>query len=109
MIKLIDLTKRYGKLTAVNGINLEIEQGQVFGFLGPNGAGKTTTIKMIAGLLQPTSGSAIIALPAPIDSAMTATRERGTPASLALVVEAGDGIEVTTAAGFDPDRAAVRP
>ncbi|OGW39291.1 MAG: ABC transporter [Nitrospirae bacterium GWD2_57_9] len=60
MIKLIDLTKRYGKLTAVNGINLEVEQGQVFGFLGPNGAGKTTTIKMIAGLLQPTSGSAII-------------------------------------------------
>src|SRR5574337_972055 len=60
MIKLINLTKRYGRLTAVNGINLEIAAGQVFGFLGPNGAGKTTTIKMMAGLLQPTSGKALI-------------------------------------------------
>jgi ABC-2 type transport system ATP-binding protein len=60
MIKLINLTKLYGKLTAVNGINLEVAQGEVFGFLGPNGAGKTTTIKMMAGLLQPTSGSALI-------------------------------------------------
>ena len=60
MIKLINLTKNYGKLTAVNGINIEVAQGEVFGFLGPNGAGKTTTIKMMAGLLQPTSGSALI-------------------------------------------------
>ncbi len=60
MIKLINLTKRYGNLTAVNNINLEIGQGEVFGFLGPNGAGKTTTIKMMAGLLQPTSGNALI-------------------------------------------------
>jgi ABC-2 type transport system ATP-binding protein len=60
MIKLINLTKNYGKLTAVNGINIEVAHGEVFGFLGPNGAGKTTTIKMMAGLLQPTSGSALI-------------------------------------------------
>jgi ABC-2 type transport system ATP-binding protein len=60
MIKLIDLTKNYGKLTAVNKINLEVAQGQIFGFLGPNGAGKTTTIKMMAGLLQPTQGSILI-------------------------------------------------
>jgi len=60
MIKLKNLTKLYGKLTAVNGINLEVAQGEVFGFLGPNGAGKTTTIKMMAGLLQPTRGSALI-------------------------------------------------
>ncbi len=60
MIKLINLTKVYGKLVAVNSINLEVEQGEVFGFLGPNGAGKTTTIKMMAGLLHPTSGSALI-------------------------------------------------
>ena len=57
MIKLINLTKKYGKFTAVNGINLEVRSGEVFGFLGPNGAGKTTTIKMMAGLLQPTGGS----------------------------------------------------
>ncbi len=60
MIKLVNLTKQYGKLTAVNSINLEIGQGELFGFLGPNGAGKTTTIKMMAGLLQPTSGNALI-------------------------------------------------
>jgi ABC-2 type transport system ATP-binding protein len=60
MIKLINLTKQYGKLTAVNSINLEVAQGEVFGFLGPNGAGKTTSIKMMAGLLQPTSGSVLI-------------------------------------------------
>jgi ABC-2 type transport system ATP-binding protein len=60
MIKLVNLTKSYGRLTAVNNINLEIAEGEVFGFLGPNGAGKTTTIRMLAGLLQPTSGSALI-------------------------------------------------
>jgi ABC-2 type transport system ATP-binding protein len=60
MIKLVNLTKVYGKLTAVDGINLDVAGGEIFGFLGPNGAGKTTTIKMIAGLLQPTNGSAII-------------------------------------------------
>ena len=60
MIKLINLTKIYGKLTAVNNINLEVSPGEVFGFLGPNGAGKTTTIKMMAGLLQPTNGCALI-------------------------------------------------
>jgi ABC-2 type transport system ATP-binding protein len=60
MIKLINLTKKYGKLTAVNGINLEVAQGEVFGFLGPNGAGKTTTIRMMSGLLQPTGGRALI-------------------------------------------------
>jgi len=60
MIKLINLTKNYGKLTAVNNVNLEVAQGEIFGFLGPNGAGKTTTIKMMAGLLQPTGGSILI-------------------------------------------------
>ena len=57
MIKLTNLTKVYSHLTAVNRINLTVEPGEVFGFLGPNGAGKTTTIKMMAGLLQPTSGT----------------------------------------------------
>ena len=60
MIKLTNLTKIYGKLTAVNRINLDVGSGEIFGFLGPNGAGKTTTIRMIAGLLQPTEGSAVI-------------------------------------------------
>ncbi len=60
MINLNNLTKLYGKLTAVNRINLEVAQGEVFGFLGPNGAGKTTTIRMMAGLIQPSGGSALI-------------------------------------------------
>lgn len=59
-IELKNLTKKYGSLTAVNNLNLEIEKGEIFGFLGPNGAGKTTTIKLLSGLLKPTSGTAKI-------------------------------------------------
>jgi ABC-2 type transport system ATP-binding protein len=57
MIRLAKLTKRYGSFTAVNGIDLEVPRGELFGFLGPNGAGKTTTLRMIAGILRPSSGS----------------------------------------------------
>ncbi|MBF0411658.1 MAG: ABC transporter ATP-binding protein [Desulfamplus sp.] len=57
MIEIKDLTKQYGKLTAVDNLTLSIPAGEIFGFIGPNGAGKTTTISMIAGLLAPTSGS----------------------------------------------------
>ncbi len=60
MIKLIDLTKVFRGLRAVDGINLEVKEGVCFGFLGPNGAGKTTTIKMMAGVLKPTEGRIII-------------------------------------------------
>ncbi len=60
MIRLINLSKRYKSLRAVDGINLEIKQGSRFGFLGPNGAGKTTTIKMMAGVLMPSDGQIII-------------------------------------------------
>ncbi len=56
-IELHDLCKNYGNKTAVDCINLKVYSGEVFGFLGPNGAGKTTTIKMVVGLLQPTSGT----------------------------------------------------
>jgi ABC-2 type transport system ATP-binding protein len=52
------LAKRYGELEAVKGVDFEVAPGEVFGFLGPNGAGKTTTIKMLLGLIFPTSGSA---------------------------------------------------
>src|SRR5208282_4771117 len=51
------LTRRFGGLLAVDGIDLQVAAGQFFGFLGPNGAGKSTTIKMLTGLLAPTSGS----------------------------------------------------
>ena len=57
MIEVNQLTKRYGPLTAVDGVSFKVEAGEVLGFLGPNGAGKSTTMKMIAGFLAPTSGS----------------------------------------------------
>ncbi len=60
MIQTINLTKRYGDLMALSNLNLEIEQGDSFGFIGPNGAGKTTTIKILATLLKPTWGEARI-------------------------------------------------
>ena len=60
MIQLIDLTKRYGKLAAVNRLNLEIPAGEIFGFLGPNGAGKTTTIRVMMGILKATSGQVLL-------------------------------------------------
>src|SRR5713226_2156896 len=60
MIELINVTKRYGELAAVDCLNLHVKTGEVFGFLGPNGAGKTTTIRMLMGILVPTSGRASI-------------------------------------------------
>jgi len=56
-----DLVKRFGDFIAVDGINLAVRRGEVFGFLGPNGAGKSTTIRMLCGLLRPTAGSAQVA------------------------------------------------
>ena len=61
MISLSALTKRYGTFTAVDAIDLDVPRGELFGFLGPNGAGKTTTLRMIAGILRPTSGRVRIA------------------------------------------------
>ncbi|MBX3386148.1 MAG: ABC transporter ATP-binding protein [Phycisphaeraceae bacterium] len=60
MIETINLTKRYGELIALDSLNLALEQGDCFGFIGPNGAGKTTTIKILATLLKPSSGQAMI-------------------------------------------------
>ena len=60
MIETKQLCKRYGDLTAVDGISFKVEPGEVLGFLGPNGAGKSTTMKMLAGFLAPTSGSATV-------------------------------------------------
>src|SRR5437870_1655124 len=55
------LTKRFGDLAAVDGIDLDVHEGEVFGFLGPNGAGKTTTLRLLCALIAPTSGTAEIA------------------------------------------------
>jgi ABC-2 type transport system ATP-binding protein len=60
IIRVNDLTKFYGKIVAVDHISFSVKEGEVFGFLGPNGAGKTTTIRMMVGLTQPSSGTALI-------------------------------------------------
>jgi ABC-2 type transport system ATP-binding protein len=61
IIQASGLTKHFGKLAAVRDVTFQVHAGQVFGFLGPNGAGKTTTIRMLTGLVRPTSGSALVA------------------------------------------------
>ncbi len=60
-IEVKDLTKKFGAFTAVDGISFDVKEGQIFGFLGANGAGKSTTIRMLSGLLAPTSGDANVA------------------------------------------------
>jgi ABC-2 type transport system ATP-binding protein len=60
MIQIVDLSKHYGRLAAVDHLNLEIAAGEIFGFLGPNGAGKTTTIRTMMGVLKPTSGQVLL-------------------------------------------------
>ncbi len=72
-----DLVKRYGRITALDGLSLTVERGSVFGFLGPNGAGKTTAVKLLLGLASPTSGEAWI-LKAPVSdrAAHRAARRR---------------------------------
>lgn len=59
-VEVKSLTKVFGKFVAVNDINFSIERGEIFGFLGPNGAGKSTTIKMLCGILEPSSGEGIV-------------------------------------------------
>ena len=61
ILELNGLTRRFGALTAVDGVNLSIQQGEIFGLLGPNGAGKTTVIKMLTTLLPPSAGTAWVA------------------------------------------------
>lgn len=61
MIRMQGVTKRYGKFTAVQPLDLEVPRGELFGFLGPNGAGKTTTIRMLVGVLRPSAGSIEVA------------------------------------------------
>lgn len=60
MIRIEGLTKQYGGFTAVDHIDLHVPRGELFGFLGPNGAGKTTTLRMISGIMRPTSGRVIL-------------------------------------------------
>jgi ABC-2 type transport system ATP-binding protein len=60
MIKLVNVTKRYGHFLAVDSLNLQVQSGEIFGFLGPNGAGKTTTIRVMMGILKANSGQVFL-------------------------------------------------
>jgi ABC-type multidrug transport system ATPase subunit len=68
-VEVTGLTKRYGRQLAVDGVDLTVERGEVYGFLGPNGAGKTTTLRILTGLTTPTSGSVRVLGGHPSDSA----------------------------------------
>ena len=77
MIEASGLRKRYGRLVAVDGISFKAEPGEVLGFLGPNGAGKSTTMRMIAGFLAPSAGTAKVCGHDVQDDAMAARRALG--------------------------------
>jgi ABC-2 type transport system ATP-binding protein len=94
MIEAIALRKRYGPLTAVDGISFKVEPGEVLGFLGPNGAGKSTTMKMIAGFLAPTAGTARVCGHDVLDDSLAARR------ALGYLPEGAPGYGEMTPAGF---------
>jgi ABC-2 type transport system ATP-binding protein len=77
LIEASDLHKRFGEIVAVDGISLQVQQGEVLGFLGPNGAGKSTTMKMLTGFLEPDAGSARIAGIDVLESPKLAKRKLG--------------------------------
>ena len=79
-----ELTKHYGRIRALEGLSLRVEPGEIFGFLGPNGAGKTTTIRLLLGLIKPTSGRASL-LGRDVDAGVTARQDLGyLPGTLSL-------------------------
>ena len=94
MIELQDLVKRYGTFTAVDGVSLDVQPGEIHGFLGPNGAGKTTTIRMIAGLLKPTAGRILV------NGQDTATAPELAKASLGFIPDRPFVYEKLTAGEF---------
>jgi ABC-2 type transport system ATP-binding protein len=94
MIEIQNLVKRYGTFTAVDGVSLDVQPGEIHGFLGPNGAGKTTTIRMIAGLLKPTEGRILV------NGHDTATAAEAAKASLGFIPDRPYVYEKLTAGEF---------
>ena len=77
MIEVQHLTKRYGRVTAVDDVSFRVERGEIFGFLGPNGAGKTTTMRILTGYMPATEGKAIVAGFDVFDQPIEAKRRTG--------------------------------
>jgi ABC-2 type transport system ATP-binding protein len=94
MISIQNLRKQYGTFMAVDGVDLDVQPGQIHGFLGPNGAGKTTSIRMIAGLLKPTSGRIVV------NGHDLATHPEGAKRSLGFIPDRPYIYEKLTAAEF---------
>lgn len=93
MISLQHLTKRFGAQTAVDDLSFDIPAGQIVGFLGPNGAGKTTTLKMLTGVIQPTSGTATICGLDLLTQTIEVKRKIGYVPESGAVYEALSGLE----------------
>jgi len=93
MLSIRDLTKRFGLQTAVDQLSLEVPAGQIVGLLGPNGAGKSTTLKMLTGLLEPTSGTAIIAGHDLLSESLEVKRKVGFVPDSGTVFESLTGLE----------------
>lgn len=112
MIETRALTKRFGDATAVDALDLRVEPGEILGFLGPNGAGKSTTVKMLTGMLQPTSGTALVAGFDVVTHPLEAKRRLGLVPESGAVYETLTGREylamVADLHHMDPDRAAKR-
>ena len=94
MIAIPHLVKRFGSFTAVDGVDIEARAGEIHGFLGPNGAGKTTTIRIVAGLLKPTSGRI------EVNGHDLATEPEGAKASLGFIPDRPFIYEKLTAGEF---------
>ncbi len=77
IIEVENLTKHYGNVRALNGVSFAVERGEIIGLLGPNGAGKTTTIKILAGYLQPTEGTAMVAGHSVVEAPLVVQRTLG--------------------------------
>lgn len=93
MISIRDLSKRFGEQTAVDHLSLEVPAGQIVGLLGPNGAGKSTTLKMLTGLLEPTSGTAVIAGHDLLTESLEVKRKVGFVPDSGAVFESLTGLE----------------
>ncbi|WP_084265458.1 ABC transporter ATP-binding protein [Actinomadura macra] len=92
------LTKRFGNVVALDGLDLEVERGEIFGFLGPNGAGKSTTIRLLLSLIRPTAGTAWI-MGVPVGDAVRAHRHIGYVAGDVAVWSQLTGMETLTYLG----------
>ncbi|WP_328473648.1 ABC transporter ATP-binding protein [Actinoplanes sp. NBC_00393] len=105
-LRAVHLTKRYGRLTAVDDLNLDVAAGEVFGFLGPNGAGKSTTIRMLLGLARPTTGHAHLFGVDAGDAVRAHRSVAYVPADVALWprLTGGEHLELLAATGPGVDR-----